>query len=302
MSRAARCRGQSRQDLGAACSASSRASRRARLVARRLPAVLDRSSSRTAGRHRALLVRGPGRPGNRRRARARSRRGGPRSARSRRTARRASRRTPRPRLYLLRDGHPARAVRRARRARARARVSEGLLAAAPPAELEGCSRTSSRTPRAATSDRRRSPSWSARRCSNRGKPRRLVPRAGAALRPRARSRRDRAPLLSPRREFAADAAAPPCSAIAARARRRAAPARAGERAGRRSRGSPATEPLYTVNPFDERGPRGAVLHAPADSPSASRASRALDPDWQREACERPKATKKGPPPGALSSK
>ena len=71
-------------------------------------------------------------------------------------------------------------------------------------------------------------------------------------------------LLSPKREFEADRVAAGALRLAARARRRADPPRAGQRA-RRFEASPATEPLYTVNPFAEEGLAALfVTHPPLE--------------------------------------
>ena len=69
-------------------------------------------------------------------------------------------------------------------------------------------------------------------------------------------------LLSPKREFEADRfAAGLCGSPHGLADALVRLEQAAELVD--FRGSPATEPLFTINPFLERGHRGAVRHAPA---------------------------------------
>ena len=46
--------------------------------------------------------------------------------------------------------------------------------------------------------------------------------------------------------------------------------------------SPATEPLYTMNPFAEEGLAALFDYAPAASASGSARLRELDPDWREK--------------------
>ena len=169
----------------------------------------------------------------------------------------------------------------ARAARAIA-VSSGLLAAAPPAELEGVARTRARAhpqPRRARPDgrgrRRRARSietsrvggWLQRALLVRARPVRRGDRPSAALaEARVRGR-------PPRR--------PPSAA-----RRTAWPTRCCGSSRPRElvefRASPATEPLYTINPFAEEGLAGAVRDASAGRRARPPAARAR-PRLAREA-------------------
>ena len=69
--------------------------------------------------------------------------------------------------------------------------------------------------------------------------------------------------------------------LAARARRRAAAARAGDGA-RRVPGEPGDRAALHDEPVRRGGPRGALRHASRRSASASRRLRALDPDWREK--------------------
>jgi heat shock protein HtpX len=84
-------------------------------------------------------------------------------------------------------------------------------------------------------------------------------------------------LLSPRREFAADrAAAALCGSPHGLADALIRLEQASELV--EFRASPATEPLYTINPFAEQGLAGLfVTHPPVGD--RVRRLRALDPDW-----------------------
>ncbi len=87
-------------------------------------------------------------------------------------------------------------------------------------------------------------------------------------------------LLSPSREFAADrAAAAICESPHGLADALLRMEQAGELV--EFSGSPATEPLYTVNPFAEKGLAGMfVTHPPVEE--RVRRLRELDPDWREK--------------------
>jgi heat shock protein HtpX len=84
-------------------------------------------------------------------------------------------------------------------------------------------------------------------------------------------------LLSPKREFAADRqAAELCESPHGLADALLRLEQASELVDFRA--SPATEPLYTINPFDERGLAAMfVTHPP--TPERVRRLRELDPEW-----------------------
>jgi heat shock protein HtpX len=188
-------------------------------------------------------------------------------------------RVPRPRLYLLRDGHPrALAVGRGPGG-ATIAVSQGLLAAAPPAELDGvlahelahiASRdvlvqTTAVVVAATLIELSRIGGWLERVLLFV-----LGPVASAFVHL----------LLSPRREFAADrAAAAICDTPHGLADALIRLEQANELV--EFRASPATEPLYTINPFDERGLAALfVTHPPVGE--RVRRLRELDPDWREK--------------------
>jgi len=188
-------------------------------------------------------------------------------------------RVPKPRLYLLPDGHP-RALSAGRGLRGSAvAVSSGLLAAAPPAELEGVLahelahirnrdvlvQTTAVVLAAALVETSRIGGW-----LQRGLLFVLGPLAAAVVHL----------LLSPKREFAADrAAAELCGSPHGLADALIRLEQAAELVDFRA--NPATEPLYTFNPFAEEG-LGAlfVTHPPAAE--RIRRLRALDPDWREK--------------------
>ncbi len=196
------------------------------------------------------------------------------------TARLASRAgVPRPRLYLLPDGHPrALAAGRGPRGGAIA-VSRGLLLAAPPAELEGVLahelahirnrdvlvQTAAVVVAAALIETSRIGGW-----LQRGLLFVLGPLAAAIVHL----------LLSPKREFAADrAAAVICGSPHGLADALLRLEQAAELV--EFRASPATEPLYTLNPFAEEGLAGLfVTHPPVGE--RIRRLRELDPDWREK--------------------
>jgi heat shock protein HtpX len=183
---------------------------------------------------------------------------------------------PKPRLYLLPDGFPrALAAGRGPRGGAIA-VSSGLLAAAPPAELEGVLahelahirnrdvlvQTAAVVVAAALIETSRVGGWLQRTLLFV-----LGPFAAAIVHL----------LLSPKREFAADrAAAALCGSPHGLADALVRLEQAAELV--EFRASPATEPLYTINPFAEEGLAGLfVTHPPIGE--RVRRLRALDPDW-----------------------
>jgi heat shock protein HtpX len=183
---------------------------------------------------------------------------------------------PKSRLYLLPDGFPrALAAGRGPRGAAIA-VSSGLLTATPPAELEGVlahelahirSRdvlveTAAVVVAAALIEMSRVGGWLQRTLLFV-----LGPLAAAIVHL----------LLSPKREFAADrAAAALCGSPHGLADALLRLEQAAELV--EFRASPATEPLYTINPFAEEGLAGLfVTHPPVGE--RVRRLRALDPDW-----------------------
>jgi len=186
---------------------------------------------------------------------------------------------PAPRPHLIRDGHP-RVLSAGRGGQGHALVvTTGLLAALPPAELEGLI-----AHEVAHSARRdllvqtiaavfgsmllelsRAGGW-----FQRGLLFALGPIASALVHA----------LLSPRREFAADrAAAKLCESPHGLADALIRLEHTSELVS--FAGNPALEPLYTVNPFEERGLAALFSTHP---PTAERVARlrALDPDWRSE--------------------
>jgi heat shock protein HtpX len=184
---------------------------------------------------------------------------------------------PKPRLYVLRDGH-TRALSAGRGPRGAAlAVSQGLLAAAPPAELEGILahelshirnrdilvQTTAVVLAAALVETSRVGGWFERALLFV-----LGPVAAALVHL----------LLSPKREFQADrAAAGLCQSPHGLADALIRLEQAAELV--EFRANPATEPLYTFNPFAEEGLAGLfVTHPPAGE--RVRRLRELDPDWR----------------------
>jgi heat shock protein HtpX len=184
-----------------------------------------------------------------------------------------------PRLYLLPDGHP-RAFAAGRGARSSAlAVSRGLLAVANPAELEGVLahelahvshrdvlvQTVAVVLAATVVELSRIGGW-----LQRGLLFALGPVAAAFVHL----------LLSPKREFAADrAAASVCDSPHGLADALIRIEQAGELVDFRA--SPATEPLYTVNPFAEQGLAALfVTHPPVGE--RVRRLRELDPGWREK--------------------
>jgi heat shock protein HtpX len=186
---------------------------------------------------------------------------------------------PKPRLYVLEDGLPrALAAGRGPRGGAIA-VSRGLLAAAPPAELEGVLahelahirnrdvlvQSAAAIVAAALLETSRVGGWLQRALLFV-----LAPLAAAIVHL----------LLSPKREYVADAAAATlCGSPHGLADALLRLERAAELV--EFRGSPATEPLYTFNPFAEEGVAALfVTHPPLGE--RVRRLRALDPDWREK--------------------
>jgi heat shock protein HtpX len=184
-----------------------------------------------------------------------------------------------PRLYLLGDGHPrALAAGRGPRGSAIA-LSSGLLTAAPPAELEGVLahelahirnrdvlvQTTAAVVAAALIEMSRFGGWFQRALLFV-----LGPIAAAIVHL----------LLSPKREFEADRAA---AALLGSPHGLADALIRLEQAAElvEFRANPATEPLYTFNPFAEEGLAGLfVTHPPVGE--RVRRLRSLDPDWREK--------------------
>jgi heat shock protein HtpX len=184
-----------------------------------------------------------------------------------------------PRLYLLPDGLP-RALAAGRGARGSAMaVSSGLLSAAPPAELEGVLahelahirnrdvlvQTGAVVVAGALIEASRVGGWFQRALLFV-----LGPVASALVHL----------LLSPKREFTADrAAATLCGSPHGLADALMRLERASELV--EFRANPATEPLYTFNPFAEEGLAALFVTHPPVSERVRRL-RALDPDWREK--------------------
>jgi heat shock protein HtpX len=186
---------------------------------------------------------------------------------------------PKPRIYVLRDGHP-RALTAGRGPRGSAiAVSEGLLAALPPAELEGVLahelahirnrdvllQSSLAVMAGALVETSRIGGWLQRALLFV-----LAPVAASLVHL----------MLSPKREFEADrTAAGICGSPHGLADALIRLEQATELV--EFRASPATEPLYTVNPFLEEGLAAMfVTHPPVGE--RVRRLRALDPDWREK--------------------
>jgi len=182
-----------------------------------------------------------------------------------------------PRLYLIPDGHPrALAAGRGPRASALA-VSAGLVSALTPAELEGVIahelahvrnrdvvvQTAAVVIAAALVETSRLGGWLARALLFV-----LGPVAAAFIHL----------LLSPKREFAADTlAAGFCGSPHGLADALVRLEQANDLV--HFEGSPATEPLYTINPFAEEGLAGLFASHPPIGERVRRL-RALDPGWR----------------------
>jgi heat shock protein HtpX len=186
---------------------------------------------------------------------------------------------PRPKLYVLADGHPrALAVGRGPGGAAIV-VSEGLLAAAAPAELDGILahelahvarrdvlvQTIAVVLAATLIELSSIGGWLERALLFV-----LGPVASAFVHV----------LLSPKREFAADrAAAAICESPHGLADALLRLEQAAELVDFRA--SPATEPLYTINPFDQRGLAALFDTHPPVGERVARL-RSLDPDWREK--------------------
>ena len=186
-------------------------------------------------------------------------------------------RTPRPKLYLIRDGHP-RVLSAGRGGRGQALiVTTGLLAAAQPAELEALVaheiaharrrdvlvQTVAAVFGATLLELSRAGGW-----FQRGLLFVLGPFASAIVHA----------LLSPRREFAVDAAAAElCESPHGLADALLRLEQANELV--LFVGNPALEPLYVVNPFEETGIAALFSTHPPTSERVARL-RALDPEWR----------------------
>lgn len=184
---------------------------------------------------------------------------------------------PRPRLYLIRDGHP-RALSAGRGGRGHSFVvTTGLLGVAQPAELEGL--IAHEVAHAARRDLlvqtiaavvgstlleiSRAGGWFQRALLFV-----LGPFASAIVHA----------LISPRREYAADLrAAELCGTPHGLADALLRLELTNEFVA--FAGNPAFEPLYVVNPFEERGLAALFLTHPPSSERIARL-RALDPDWK----------------------
>ena len=186
---------------------------------------------------------------------------------------------PKPRLYLLRDGYP-RALSAGRGPRGAAiAVSRGFLTAATPAELEGVLahelahirdrdvlvQTAVSVLAGAIVETSRLGGFLQRALLFA-----LGPLAAALVHL----------FLSPKREFLADAAAAElCDSPHGLADALIRLEQTGELVD--FAGSPATEPLYTINPFEEEGLAALfVTHPPVGERVAK--LRALDPSWREK--------------------
>jgi heat shock protein HtpX len=184
-----------------------------------------------------------------------------------------------PKLYVIRDGHPrALAAGRGPRGSAVA-VTRGLLAAAPPSELEGVlahelahvrrrdvvAQETAVSVAAALIEFTRIGGFLQRALLFV-----IGPLSAAFVHA----------LLSPRREFAADRfAADLCETPHGLADALLRLEQANELI--EFRGSPATEPLYTVNPFEESGLAAMFVTHPKTEERVRRL-RELDPEWKEK--------------------
>jgi heat shock protein HtpX len=184
-----------------------------------------------------------------------------------------------PRLYLLPDGHPRAFVVGRGPAGSALAVSQGLVTAASPAELDGVVahelahvarrdvlvQTVAVVVAATLIELSRIGGWLERALLFV-----LGPVASAFVHV----------LLSPRREFAADRfAAAICESPHGLADALIRLEQASELV--EFRASPATEPLYTLNPFEERGLAALFLTHPPVGERVRRL-RDLDPDWREK--------------------
>ena len=184
-----------------------------------------------------------------------------------------------PKLFVIRDGHPrSLAAGRGPRGAAIA-VSRGLLAAAPPAELEGVLAHELAHVRRRDVVTQETTVWVAAALVEftriggflqRGLLFVIGPVAAALVHL----------LLSPRREFAADRyAAELCESPHGLADALLRLEQANELI--EFSGSPVTEPLYIVNPFDEHGLAAMFVTHPKTEERV-RKLRELDPEWKEK--------------------
>lgn len=185
--------------------------------------------------------------------------------------------TPRPRLYLIRDGHP-RVLSAGRGGKGHSLIfTTGLLAAAQPAELEGLiaheiahsarrdllTQTIAVVVGSTLLEISRAGGW-----FQRGLLFVLGPIASAIEHV----------LLSPRREYTADLdAAALCESPHGLADALLRLEQANELVA--FAGNPALEPLYVINPFEEQGLAALFSTHPPTGERIARL-RALDPDWK----------------------
>ena len=244
-----------------------------------------------AARRRALLVRRPDRrwawsvhescfPARRRRCTPRS------------SASRPGRGVMRPQLYVLSDGYPRALLGAGRGAHGGAAlaVSVGLLGVASPAELEGI------VAHELAHLRHRDVLVQTIGGDDRGgRGRRLahrrLPSARAALRARPDRRLIRAPPALPEARVRGRPVRGRALRLAARARGRAPPPRAGTTELVSFQASPVTEPLYIDEPVRGRGAGGALRLASRHSASACAGCARSTPNGARS-CAQP-STKTG---------
>ena len=184
-----------------------------------------------------------------------------------------------PKLYVMRDGHPlSLAAGRGPRGSAIA-VSRGLLAAAPPAELEGVLAHELAHVRRRDVVTQEAAVWIAAALVEFTRIGGFLQRALMfVIGPLAAALVHL--LLSPRREFAADRfAAELCESPHGLADALLRLEQANELI--EFEGNPATEPLYVVNPFDERGLAAMFITHPKTEQRV-RKLRELDPEWKEK--------------------
>jgi heat shock protein HtpX len=184
-----------------------------------------------------------------------------------------------PKLYVMRDGHPrSLAAGRGPRGSAIA-VSRGLLAAAPPAELEGVLAHELAHVRRRDVVTQEAAVWIAAALVEFTRIGGFLQRALMfVLGPLAAALVHL--LLSPRREFAADRfAAELCESPHGLADALLRLEQANELI--EFEGNPALEPLYVVNPFDERGLAAMFITHPKTDERVRRL-REFDPEWKEK--------------------
>jgi heat shock protein HtpX len=191
----------------------------------------------------------------------------------------AKARVVKPKLYVMRDGHPrSLAAGRGPRGSAIA-VSRGLLGAAPPAELEGVLAHELAHVRRRDVVSQEAAVWIAAALVEFTRIGGFLQRALMfVIGPLAAALVHL--LLSPRREFAADRfAAELCESPHGLADALLRLEQANELI--EFAGNPATEPLYIVNPFDERGLAAMFITHPKTEERV-RKLRELDPEWKEK--------------------